>query len=193
MLVNLKEILAIAEERKCAVGAFNTPNLECLIAVIDAAEKLGTPVIISHAELHENISPLEKIGPVMVQAAEKAGVPVNSVVLSGGIPSKNPLIVQIYTDVLNRPIQVCASDQACALGAAVLGTAAADEAITGYKDANEIAAKFAKLQDKIYTPDPEKVAVYDKLYAEYNTLMDYFGRGGNDVMKRLNRIREENK
>ena len=76
MLVNLKEILAIAEERKCAVGAFNTPKLECLIAVIDAAEKLGTPVIISHAELHENISPLEKIGPVMVQAAEKAGVPV---------------------------------------------------------------------------------------------------------------------
>ena len=76
MLVNLKEILAIAEERKCAVGAFNTPNLECLIAVIDAAEKLGTPVIIFQAELHENISPLEKIGPVMVQAAEKAGVPV---------------------------------------------------------------------------------------------------------------------
>ena len=76
MLVNLKEILAIAEERKCAVGAFNTPNLECLLAVIDAAEKLGTPVIISHAELHEGISPLEKIGPVMVQAAEQAGVPV---------------------------------------------------------------------------------------------------------------------
>lgn len=76
MLVNLKEILAIAEERSCAVGAFNTPNLECLLAVIDAAQKLGTPVIISHAELHESISPLEKIGPVMVQAAEKAGVPV---------------------------------------------------------------------------------------------------------------------
>ena len=73
MLVNLKEILAIAEERKCAVGAFNTPNLECMLAVI---EKLGTPVIISHAELHESISPLEKIGPVMVQAAEKASVPV---------------------------------------------------------------------------------------------------------------------
>ena len=76
MLVNLKEILVIAEERKCAVGAFNTPNLECLLAVIDAAQKLGTPVIISHAELHESISPLEKIGPVMVQAAEKASVPV---------------------------------------------------------------------------------------------------------------------
>ena len=129
----------------------------------------------------------------IVESFEKAGVPVNSVVLSGGIPSKNPLIVQIYTDILNREIKVCASDQACALGAAVLGVAAAPESITGYKDANEIAAKFAKLQDKTYIPNPEKVAVYDKLYAEYNTLLDYFGRGGNDVMKRLNRIREENK
>ena len=62
MLVNLKEILAIAEERKCAVGAFNTPNLECLLAVLDAAQKLGTPVIISHAELHESISPLSVQG-----------------------------------------------------------------------------------------------------------------------------------
>ena len=129
----------------------------------------------------------------IVESYEKAGVPVNSVVLSGGIPSKNPLIVQIYTDILNREVKVCASDQACALGAAVLGTAAAPESVTGYKDANEIAAKFGKLQDKVYTPDPVKVAVYDKLYAEYNTLLDYFGRGGNDVMKRLNRIREENK
>ena len=76
MLLNLKEILAIAEEKKCAVGAFNTPNLECLLAVIDAAEKLDVPVIISHAQLHENVAPMSKIGPVMIQAAKAAGVPV---------------------------------------------------------------------------------------------------------------------
>ena len=76
MLVNLVEILKLAEEKKCAVGAFNTPNLECLNAVIDAAEKLNVPVIISHAELHEGVSPLYKIGPVMVQAAKAASVPV---------------------------------------------------------------------------------------------------------------------
>ena len=76
MLVNLREILALAEEKKCAVGAFNTPNLECINAVIDAAEKLNVPVIISHAELHEEVSPLSKIGPVMVQAAKAARVPV---------------------------------------------------------------------------------------------------------------------
>ena len=76
MLVNLNEILALAEEKKCAVGAFNTPNLECITAVIAAAEKLNVPVIISHAELHEEVAPLEKIGPVMVLAAKAAHVPV---------------------------------------------------------------------------------------------------------------------
>ena len=76
MLVNLIEILKNAEEKKCAVGAFNTPNLECVKAVLDAAERLGVPVIISHAELHEEVSPLAVIGPVMMQAAEKAKVPV---------------------------------------------------------------------------------------------------------------------
>ena len=76
MLVNLREILALAEEKKCAVGAFNTPNLECVNAVLSAAEKLNVPVIISHAELHEEVSPLVKIGPVMVQAAKNAKVPV---------------------------------------------------------------------------------------------------------------------
>lgn len=76
MLVTLSEILAIAEERKCAVGAFNTPNLECITAVLKAAEKLNVPVIISHAELHESVAPLAVIGPVMVQAAKLAKVPV---------------------------------------------------------------------------------------------------------------------
>lgn len=76
MLVTLTEILATAEEKKCAVGAFNTPNLECLNAVLDAAEKLDVPVIINHAELHEPVAPLQVIGPVMVEAAKRSKVPV---------------------------------------------------------------------------------------------------------------------
>ena len=54
MLVTLKEILEIAEAQKCAVGSFNTPNLESIMAVIGAAEELDTPVIIMHAEVHES-------------------------------------------------------------------------------------------------------------------------------------------
>lgn len=76
MLVTLNEIMALAVEKDWGIGAFNTPNLECLNAVLDAAEELNVPVIISHAELHEGVSPLAVIGPVMVAAAKQAKVPV---------------------------------------------------------------------------------------------------------------------
>lgn len=76
MLVTLNEILAMAGEKNCAIGAFNTPNLECVTAVLDAAEELDVPVILSHAQLHEDVAPLQVIGPVMIQAAKQAKVPV---------------------------------------------------------------------------------------------------------------------
>ena len=76
MLVTLKEILEIAEERKIAVGSFNTPNLESLMAVIGGAEELGVPVIIQFAQCHEPWIPLSVIGPIMVEHAKRAEVPV---------------------------------------------------------------------------------------------------------------------
>lgn len=76
MLASLKEVLEIAEKENYAVGAFNTPNLENLLAVIRNAEELKVPVIISHAQLHEEIAPLSDIGPVMVYMAKEASVPV---------------------------------------------------------------------------------------------------------------------
>lgn len=76
MLVNLKQILHLAEDHSYAVGSFNTPNLESLEAVIGGAEALGLPVIIQFAQCHEHITPLSVIGPVMVAAAKAAEVPV---------------------------------------------------------------------------------------------------------------------
>lgn len=76
MLVTLNEIMGMAEANGWAIGAFNTPNLECLTAVLNAAEELDLPVIISHAEVHETVAPLSIIGPIMVEAAKKATVPV---------------------------------------------------------------------------------------------------------------------
>lgn len=52
---------------------------------------------------------------------------------------------------------------------------------------------MGNLKDTVYTPIPENSAVYDKLYAEYEKLHDYFGRGENDVMKRLKQIKLEAK
>lgn len=76
MLVTLNKIMEIAEEKKIAVGAFNTPNMESLRAVIEAAEELKLPVIIDFAQCHEPWIPLSIIGPIMVEEAKKAEVPV---------------------------------------------------------------------------------------------------------------------
>ena len=72
MLASLREVIEISKKKKAAVGAFNTPNLECLLAVLGAAEKLDVPVIISHAQLHESVAPIDKIGPVMVELAKRS-------------------------------------------------------------------------------------------------------------------------
>lgn len=76
MLVNMNHVLRYAEEKQCCIGAFDTPNLEILMAVIRAAEKREEPVIIQHAQLHECEMPIHIIGPIMVRMAKEARVPV---------------------------------------------------------------------------------------------------------------------
>lgn len=76
MLVTLKEILDQAKKEKYGVGAFNTPNLEAVKAVIEAAEEVNSPVILQHAEVHDELIPIEEIGPVMLDYARRASVPV---------------------------------------------------------------------------------------------------------------------
>ena len=78
MLVNLKEILEIAESKKIAVGSFNTPNMTSVQAVIAAAEEVNQPVIIMHAQVHEEMGlcKMDEIAPVMLMLAKKAKVPV---------------------------------------------------------------------------------------------------------------------
>ena len=76
MLAGLKEVIADGKARNIAIGSFNTPNLECLLAVLDAAEELNVPIIISHAQCHEDVAPLDKIGPVMVELAKRSKVKV---------------------------------------------------------------------------------------------------------------------
>ena len=76
MLVNMNQVLQYAEDRRCCIGAFDTPNLEILMAVLGAAEKRNEPVIIQHAQLHECETSIDVIGPIMVRMAKDAQVPV---------------------------------------------------------------------------------------------------------------------
>lgn len=78
MLVSLKEVLKVADAKKCAIGSFNTPNLASMRAVIGAAEQQKMPVIIMHAQIHDemNICKIDEIAPIMLHMADKATVPV---------------------------------------------------------------------------------------------------------------------
>ena len=76
MLITLNKILSIAKNQNIAIGAFNTPNLASVMAVVEAAEELAVPVILMHGECHESLVPLAVIGPVLLAAARLAKVPV---------------------------------------------------------------------------------------------------------------------
>ena len=124
---------------------------------------------------------------LIIETLENNGVRVNDLVAAGGLPEKNQLIMQIYADVTGRDLRVIGSNQGPALGSAMHAAVAAG----AYEDIRAAARKMGKLRDTAYKPDPAHRAVYDNLYAEYVVLHDYFGRGGNDVMKRLLAISSE--
>jgi L-ribulokinase len=126
---------------------------------------------------------------MIIDTFQESGVAVNEIVACGGLPERNKLLMQIYADVTGREIRISASDQTPALGSAMFGAVAAGEAAGGYDSIFEAAQHMARLKDEIYKPVAENTAIYDQIYAEYARLHDYFGRGENDVMKRLKELK----
>jgi L-ribulokinase len=127
---------------------------------------------------------------VIVEAFEAAGLPVTEFIVAGGL-KRNRLLMQIYADVLRRPIAVATSDQAPAVGSAIHAAVAAGL----YPDVAAASAVLGRAEHAAYLPDPARADVYDELFAEYRTLHDYFsGRpewAGNDVLHRLRNRRNE--
>jgi len=126
---------------------------------------------------------------IIIETFQDNGVPVHELVACGGLPEKNKLLMQIYADVIGLPIKVSASQQTSALGAAMFGAVAAGQATGGYNSIYDAAKVMAHLKDEMYIPNPDNLSVYELLFAEYVTLHDYFGQGGNSVMKRLKAIK----
>lgn len=128
---------------------------------------------------------------MIIDTFEENGVPVEEYYAAGGIAEKNPFVMQIYADVTGKEIKISGSPQAPALGSAMFGAVAAGKATGGFDTIQDAAKVMAKLKPLTYKPDPEKVKIYKEIYAEYRILHDYFGRGANDVMKRLKDIKKE--
>jgi len=121
---------------------------------------------------------------VILDAFADSGVPVRELFAAGGL-IKNPVIMQIYSDVTRMPLHVIGSDQGPALGAAMHAAVAAGV----HSDIHAAAAAMGKVRREAYLPDESRADSYDTLYEHYLRLHDHFGRGGDDVMHRLRDVR----
>ncbi|WP_123916931.1 ribulokinase [Georgenia muralis] len=122
----------------------------------------------------------------IVETFGAAGVPVSELVVAGGL-LKNTFLMQMYADVTRLPLSTIVSEQGPALGSAIHAAVAAGY----YPDVRTAARSMGRRVVAAYTPDEDAALAYDALYAEYTALHDHFGRGGNDVMHRLKKIRRE--
>ncbi len=113
---------------------------------------------------------------VIIEDMERQGIVINEVVNCGGITHKNELFMQIYADIINKPMKIAATEETVALGAALMGAYVAyrEEGVkTTY---NALQEKSCKTLTKIYQPIPENVKIYQKIYLIYKELHDAFGR-----------------
>ncbi|MEU9030027.1 ribulokinase [Streptomyces sp. NPDC048383] len=120
----------------------------------------------------------------IVEALEQGGVPVDEFIVTGGL-KKNALLMQIYADVLRRPVSLAASAQGPALGAAIHAAVAAG----AHPDVRTAAAAMGRVQRAAYLPDVARADAYDALYAEYRALHDHFGTGPDRALHRLRALR----
>jgi len=129
----------------------------------------------------------------IINSFEKNGIEVEELYACGGLPKRNKLFMQIYADVIGRIIKIPASSQTSALGSAMFGAVAAGKESGGYVNVMEAAKRMAHLKKERFVPNEENHLLYQKIYAEYEKLHDYFGKGKNTVMRTLRKIRGRTK
>ena len=172
---------------------WNNGNRTILVDPLLSGVLVGQTLHSTAAEVYRALIESTAFGALtIIKRLEEYGVHVEQVINCGGIAEKNPLVMQIYADICNRPMRISRSAQTCALGAAIFGTVAA-----GVYDSVEAAQKqMTGLKEIVYEPIPTHAAVYGKLYDIYRTLHDAFGTESfsgslSHVMKELIAIRDD--
>jgi L-ribulokinase len=137
---------------------------------------LGQTLHTTRAEIYRALIEATAFGArAIVERLREAGVAVERVVCCGGIAEKNDVFMQIYADVLGRPMLVAGSAQTPALGSAIAAAVAAGEAAGGHASFEAAQAKMTRLAARRFDPDPAAARAYDTLYAIYRELHDSFG------------------
>jgi len=123
---------------------------------------------------------------MIIDTFNESDVPVKEFIVAGGL-LKNTFLMQMYSDVTRLPISTIDTDQGPALGSAIHAAVASGY----YANVKEAAEAMGKVLTNVYLPNEERSQQYDLLYHEYVELHDYFGRAGNNVMKRLRQLKRE--
>jgi L-ribulokinase len=153
---------------------------------------VGLTVTTTPADVYRALVEATAFGSrVIVEAFGAAGVDVHELVACGGLIDRSPAVLQLYADVLDRPIRTATSTQATAVGAAILGAVAAGAAVGGHDTIDRAAGAMAHLAPRVVQPEPARVAGYDRLFRVYADLHDHFGRGGTDALHRLHALRRQ--
>jgi L-ribulokinase len=167
-------------------------NRSVLVDVDLTGMMLGMTLLTGPEEIYRALIEATAFGTrLIIETFDQSNVPIKELIATGGLPDRNKLLMQIYADVTGLPIYIPEATQIGALGSAMHGAVAAGAANGGYDSIVEASLKMARLRDENYQPIPENKAIYDLLFSEYVQLHDYFGRGENDVMKRLKELKSE--
>ncbi|HQH53991.1 MAG TPA: ribulokinase [Candidatus Hydrogenedentes bacterium] len=156
---------------------------------------LGQTLYTTPAEIYRALIEATGFGALtIINRFEEYGVPIRRVINCGGIAEKNPLVMQIYADIMGRTMEISRSAQTCALGAAIAGAVVAGKRAGGYSSIAAAQKAMTGLKAKKYTPGPRARRVYQELYPLYKALHDALGTqswSGNlhHIMKRLLEIR----
>ncbi len=167
--------LANAEVSGLMVGATLSTDPRSIYRALMEAIAFGTRIIIETFERHD--------------------MRVEQLTACGGLARKSPLILQILSDVTARKVELLSSEQASAFGSAMLGAIASRQVTSGAvgdgETATEVIDRLHCHGRETYRPVREHASVYDRLFAEYARLYEYFGKTEIGTMKVLRSIRDE--
>ena len=151
---------------------------------------LGTTLATTPGDIYRALLESTVFGTrVIIEALNGAGIDVHDLVVCGGLPYQNHLLMQLTADITGRPVRVAASRQTPALGSAMFAAVAAGPALGGHESIVEAARHMASLSSDEYLPDLSTRPVYDDLYSIYRELHDTMSESTSG-MRRLRTVQD---
>jgi len=172
---------------------WNNGNRTVLVDARLTGLLVGQTLHTTAAEIYRALVEATAFGALtIINRFQEYGVRIDQVINCGGIAEKNPMVMQIYADVCNRPMKVSRSAQTCALGAAICGAVAGG----AYPTIPAAQKRMTGVKKTVYRPRRSAVKCYSTLYRLYRTLHDAFGTAGfkgrlDHVMKDLIALRDQ--